>query len=316
MLVEWEQVKQRILHTLLASGEDTLDFTQESEPSYISDVGPPGRSSLDSIEMAYARQIYIYNEKIVNGHLQPNLVELCASVAELDDKNISDMWTMVKQMTDVLLVPASDALKSRSSVEVRMEFVRQALAYLEQSYKNYTLVTVFGNLHQAQLGGVPGTYQLVRSFLNIKLPAPLPGLQVVNRAQHQLGEFKTWFQEYMNSKDRRLSPATENKLRLHYRRALRNNTDPYKRAVYCIIGRCDITDNQSEVADKTEDYLWLKAGAASCARAGRSPLPSARVLHAACTCLMCDASGRLGLVHFLSPEPVFCRVILQQSPQP
>lgn len=31
-------------------------------------------------------QIYIYNEKIVNGHLQPNLVDLCASVAELDDK--------------------------------------------------------------------------------------------------------------------------------------------------------------------------------------------------------------------------------------
>ncbi|XP_057349187.1 nuclear pore complex protein Nup93 isoform X2 [Manis pentadactyla] len=285
MLVEWEQVKQRILHTLLASGEDALDFTQESEPSYISDAGPPGRSSLDSIEMAYARQIYIYNEKIVNGHLQPNLVDLCASIAELDDKNISDMWTMVKQMTDVLLAPATDALKSRSSVEVRMEFVRQALRYLEQSYKNYTLVTVFGNLHQAQLGGVPGTYQLVRSFLNIKLPAPLPGLQdgeveghpvwaliyycmrcgdllaasqVVNRAQHQLGEFKTWFQEYMNSKDRRLTPATENKLRLHYRRALRNNTDPYKRAVYCIIGRCDITDSQSEVADKTEDYLWLK----------------------------------------------------------
>ncbi|KAM5263032.1 nuclear pore complex protein Nup93 isoform 4-T4 [Ctenodactylus gundi] len=285
MLVEWEQVKQRILHTLLASGEDALDFTQESEPTYVSDVGLPGRSSLDSIEMAYARQIYIYNEKIVSGHLQPNLVDLCASVAELDDKSISDMWTMVKQMTDVLLAPATDALKSRSSVEVRMEFVRQALGYLEQSYKNYTLVTVFGNLHQAQLGGVPGTYQLVRSFLNIKLPAPLPGLQdgeveghpvwaliyycmrcgdllaasqVVNRAQHQLGEFKTWFQEYMNSKDRRLSPATENKLRLHYRRALRNNTDPYKRAVYCIIGRCDVTDNQSEVADKTEDYLWLK----------------------------------------------------------
>ncbi|XP_070254010.1 nuclear pore complex protein Nup93 isoform X2 [Myotis yumanensis] len=262
-----------------------LHISLDSWPSYISDVGPPGRSSLDSIEMAYARQIYIYNEKIVNGHLQPNLVDLCASVAELDDKNISDLWTMVKQMTDVLLAPATDALKSRSSVEVRMELVRQALGYLEQSYKNYTLVTVFGNLHQAQLGGVPGTYQLVRSFLNIKLPAPLPGLQdgeveghpvwaliyycmrcgdllaasqVVNLAQHQLGEFKTWFQEYMNSKDRRLSPPTENKLRLHYRRALRNNTDPYKRAVYCIIGRCDVTDNQSEVADKTEDYLWLK----------------------------------------------------------
>lgn len=31
----------------------------------------------------------------------------------------------------------------------------------------------------------------------------LAASQVVSRAQHQLGEFKTWFQEYMNSKDRR-----------------------------------------------------------------------------------------------------------------
>ncbi|KAK1161894.1 nuclear pore complex protein Nup93 isoform X1 [Acipenser oxyrinchus oxyrinchus] len=286
MLVEWEQVKQRILHTLLASGEDALDFTQEAEPSFLSDTGPSGRSSLDSVEVAYGRQIYVFNEKIVNGHLQPSLGDLCASVAEhLDDKNVSEMWAMVKQMTDVLLVPARDTLNSRTSVEMQMAFVSRALQFLEQSYKNYTMVTVFGNLHQAQLGGVPGTYQLVRSFLNIKLPGPIPGLQdgeveghpvwaliyycmrcgdlvaamqVVNRAQHQLGEFKNWFQEYMNSTDRRLAPTAENKLRLHYRRALRNNTDPYKRAVYCLIGKCDITDNHGEVADKTEDYLWLK----------------------------------------------------------
>ncbi|XP_033899204.1 nuclear pore complex protein Nup93 isoform X1 [Acipenser ruthenus] len=286
MLVEWEQVKQRILHTLLASGEDALDFTQEAEPSFLSDTGPSGRSALDSVEVAYGRQIYVFNEKIVNGHLQPSLGDLCASVAErLDDKNVSEMWAMVKQMTDVLLVPARDALNSRTSVEMQMAFVSRALQFLEQSYKNYTMVTVFGNLHQAQLGGVPGTYQLVRSFLNIKLPGPVPGLQdgeveghpvwaliyycmrcgdlvaamqVVNRAQHQLGEFKNWFQEYMNSSDRRLAPTAENKLRLHYRRALRNNTDPYKRAVYCLIGKCDITDNHGEVADKTEDYLWLK----------------------------------------------------------
>lgn len=43
------------------------------------------------------------------------------------------------------------------------------------------MVTVFGNLHQAQLGGVPGTYQLVHSFLNIKLPGPLPGMQVLHQ---------------------------------------------------------------------------------------------------------------------------------------
>ncbi|KAI4825861.1 hypothetical protein KUCAC02_021526 [Chaenocephalus aceratus] len=279
LLVQWEQVKQRVLHTLLGAGEDALDFSQDVEPSFVSEVTAPGRSALDSVEVAYGRQIYIFNEKIVNGHIQPNLGDLCASVAEsLDDKNVSDI---------------------RISVEMQMAFVRQALNFLENSYKNYTMVTVFGNLHQAQLGGVPGTYQLVRSFLNIKLPGPLPGMQdgeieghpvwaviyyclrcgdlnaamqVVNRVQHQLGDFKTWFQEYMTSPGQAeghtvtyfptlpfsLSPTSENKLRLHYRRVLRNSADPYKRAVYCLIGKCDISDNHGEVADKTEDYLWLK----------------------------------------------------------
>uniref|UniRef100_A0A3B3QGC9 Nuclear pore complex protein Nup93 n=1 Tax=Paramormyrops kingsleyae TaxID=1676925 RepID=A0A3B3QGC9_9TELE len=286
MLVQWEQVKQRVLLTLLGAGEDGLDFSQDLEPSFVSDVGAPGRSALDSVEVAYGRQIYVFNEKLVSGQLQPNLGDLCASVAQgLDDKNVSDMWLMVKQITDVLLVPARDTLKSRLAVDMQVAFTRQALNFLENSYKNYTLVTVCGNLQEAHLGGVPGTFQLVHSYLNIKLPTPPPGLQdgeveghpvwaliyyclrcgdlaaamkVVNRAQHQLGEFKHWFQEYMNSPDRRLAPPAENKLRLHYRRVLRNCADPYKRAVYCLLGKCDITDNHSEVADKTEDYLWLK----------------------------------------------------------
>uniref|UniRef100_A0AAR2JWR5 Nuclear pore complex protein Nup93 n=1 Tax=Pygocentrus nattereri TaxID=42514 RepID=A0AAR2JWR5_PYGNA len=286
MLVQWEQVKQRVLHTLLGAGEDALDFSQDVEPWSV--CGPPPLCMKVCMRALLSfHQIYIFNEKMVNGHVQPSLGDLCASVADSLDDKVSEncvLWSIF-QMTDVLLVPAKDTLKSRVAVEMQMAFVRKALTFLENSYKNYTMVTVFGNLHQAQLGGVPGTYQLVHSFLNIKLPGPLPGMQdgeveghpvwaliyyclrcgdlsaamqVVNRAQHQLGDFKTWFQEYMNSPDRRLSPATENKLRLHYRRVLRNSADPYKRAVFCLIGKCDIADNHGEVADKTEDYLWLK----------------------------------------------------------
>lgn len=44
------------------------------------------------------------------------------------------MWLMVKQMTDVLLVPAKDTLKSRTSVEMQMAFVRQALSFLENRW--------------------------------------------------------------------------------------------------------------------------------------------------------------------------------------
>ncbi|MED6250188.1 hypothetical protein ATANTOWER_026586, partial [Ataeniobius toweri] len=57
------------------------------QPSFVSDVVAPGRSALNSVEVAYGRQIYVFNEKIVNGHIQPNLGDLCASVADgLDDK--------------------------------------------------------------------------------------------------------------------------------------------------------------------------------------------------------------------------------------
>lgn len=44
------------------------------------------------------------------------------------------MWLMVKQMTDVLLRPAKDTLKSRNSVEMQMAFVRQALSFLENRF--------------------------------------------------------------------------------------------------------------------------------------------------------------------------------------
>lgn len=46
------------------------------------------------------------------------------------------MWLMVKQMTDVLLVPAKDTLKSRVSVEMQMAFVRQALTFLENRFES------------------------------------------------------------------------------------------------------------------------------------------------------------------------------------
>uniref|UniRef100_A0A670YE50 Nuclear pore complex protein Nup93 n=1 Tax=Pseudonaja textilis TaxID=8673 RepID=A0A670YE50_PSETE len=169
MLVEWEQMKQRILHTLLASGEDSLDFTQENE---------------------------------------------------------------------VFLEGGGGEKRTICTTQVTLE-----------EYKSF---------HSPPPSQVEGHPVWAIIYYCMRCGDLMAAMQVVNLAQHQLGDFKTWFQEYMHSKDKRLSPATENKVRLHYRRALRNNTDPYKRTVYCIIGRCDIADNHSEVADKTEDYLWLK----------------------------------------------------------
>uniref|UniRef100_A0A670YL24 Nuclear pore complex protein Nup93 n=1 Tax=Pseudonaja textilis TaxID=8673 RepID=A0A670YL24_PSETE len=208
MLVEWEQMKQRILHTLLASGEDSLDFTQENEVFL---EGGGGEKSME--------QLYLLNLSWISFH---SLFLVWPSGAlENSLTPSSSLWQPLKYWKTALLSPLV-LLSTRPDGEVEGHPVWAIIYYCMRC----------GDLMAA--------------------------MQVVNLAQHQLGDFKTWFQEYMHSKDKRLSPATENKVRLHYRRALRNNTDPYKRTVYCIIGRCDIADNHSEVADKTEDYLWLK----------------------------------------------------------
>ena len=61
-----------------------------------------------------------------------------------------------------------------------------------------------------------------------------------------------------NNSDFRLSPHDESKVRMLYKRSVRNSTDPYKRAVYCILGACDPMDEHSEVATSIDDYLWIK----------------------------------------------------------
>ena len=55
------------------------------------------------------------------------------------------------------------------------------------SFVKYVEFKVHSNLYQAQRGGVPGTYSLVRSYLNILLSsAPSPELEVYTTAFYVL----------------------------------------------------------------------------------------------------------------------------------
>lgn len=56
----------------------------------------------------------------------------------------------------------------------------------------------------------------------------------------------------------RLSPKMEMMVKAQYRRYTRNTTDPFKRAVYCVVGSCDVNDEHKEVAQTADDYLWFK----------------------------------------------------------
>jgi nuclear pore complex protein Nup93 len=77
-------------------------------------------------------------------------------------------------------------------------------------------------------------------------------------------EFAGYLREYIQSEDQRLSPSSEARLRLLYKRSVQSSTDPYKRAVHCLVGRCEVADSHTDVCTKTEDYMWLKLSQVSC----------------------------------------------------
>ena len=43
------------------------------------------------------------------------------------------------------------------------------------------------------------------------------------------------------------------------------------RAVYCVIGQCDHTEDHPDVADKIDDYLWLKLSQIQLSADGSNP---------------------------------------------
>ncbi|XP_033102112.1 nuclear pore complex protein Nup93-like [Anneissia japonica] len=284
---EWESEKQRLLNALIGSGQDLLDYAPERDSAVGDSVIMSSRSGMDHVQMGYSRQMYLFNECVVQGGLPPDILDLCTKVAkQLDDKFILDIWDMVHHMTSVPLVSTSTVAENRSSQKVQTAFVNQALRYLEKTYCQYILGYISEAQHQARLGGIPGIYPLVQAFLRIKLlPLGMPGLeeaevdglplwpmvyycmrcgdleaalQAFNKASKDVGEVRDFLQEYMHSDQNRLSPASETKIKLQYRREARHSSDPYKRIVFCVLGNCDPSDSHSEVADKTDDYLWLK----------------------------------------------------------
>ncbi|KXJ26896.1 nuclear pore complex protein Nup93 [Exaiptasia diaphana] len=281
---EWEKEKEKILNSLLGAGQETLGFPSEPEVFSTSSLSMQGRSALDAMELAYARQVYIHNESVLQGRQHDIVLGFLEIADKMDNKNVVDVWEFIENLKE-LQNNTGHPQKLRSSPDFQIKFLEKARNFFEKRYKTYVQETVYDNLQQSRLGGIPGTLNLIRSFLKVKLPQTFQGLedgdvdgtpvwpliyfcmrcgdpqaamQVMDYVPQYLGEFKEFFKEYIHNKERRLSPSTESKVRLQYRRSIRTSHDPFKRAVYCLIGHCDLADNHQEIATKTDDYLWLK----------------------------------------------------------
>lgn len=281
---EWEREKQKILNSLLGAGKEAMSFPVDAG-RYEEHTIIKGRSALNSIEMVYARHIYLCNEITIQGKKCNYIEGLKQITQKSDDQNVKDLWNLVEQLITNLPHTESSVRKLRQNKEFQLSLVKNAKLFLENRYRDFIESCVYSNLHQAKLGGIPGLFNLVQSFLKIKMVGATGGFEdgMVNgvpiwplvyyclrcgdidateKASEalppQFSDFKTFLKEFLRSPDNRLHPNNEAKVKLQYKRVIRSSSDPFKRILYCIMGRCDSNDTHSEVAKKTEDYTWLK----------------------------------------------------------
>lgn len=240
------------------------------------------------IETIYVSKIIEYNNIFGKGPHKLNLVNVFSSLSnEFKDAKIKDMWEIVKYMVQLPPFPQSeDIIKTRTSKNFIEALVCQGKKYLEDRYKTYMTNIINENLSQALRGGIPGTYSLVRSFVGLRLQGEYLGLQDGTIDDRPLwpmvyyclrsGDLsaaiyclrKSCLQEYqelvsileakLNNPSSVEIPKLEDNIRFSYRRVVRNDTDPFKRIIWAVLGCCDVSDEHSEVARTADDYLWLK----------------------------------------------------------
>lgn len=193
--LEWEKQKQKIMQELLGSFTPDLSVSstttsninisrmQSMRQAGSGVTGSSGRSIMSDIEMEFAKEIYTYNEKIINNE-QPRpdlLANLNNLVQKFQDKNIEDAWNMLNYMsqTNIIDDDNQDLVNSSrltdnnnkfdrdNSPQQQMFFVNQAITYLEICFRDLIQNAVNANLKQAKLGGAIGTLSLISGYLRL-----------------------------------------------------------------------------------------------------------------------------------------------------
>lgn len=80
-------------------------------------------------------------------------------------------------------------------------------------------------------------------------------IQFVHSPGHE--DFIQVLEEKLKKPDQSINPKLESQIKMHYKRQIQNATDPYKCAVYGIVGCCDVLEH-SKVAKTTDDFLWIQ----------------------------------------------------------
>ncbi|ODN00680.1 Nuclear pore complex protein Nup93 [Orchesella cincta] len=278
---EWKRERSEIASVMSGSLKpiefDTQMYDRTVEASSI----------LSKTAVTYAYEVDRYNQAVINGLPRPNLCERFELAAKnTNDRHLQELWTSIAEVTSGLGGEPLDKnalARIRSSDVYAKNFVSRAKKHLQQSFFSKLTREVWERLGETQTGGVPAVIPLIRSYIALKGLGALMTLEqgagdagpvwlivylclrsgkaeeAATYMKENIGntEFASILQAY--SVTGILPYDVECKLRVDYRRAVRHTShDCYQRAVYCILGGCDVEDDHSEVAQRLEDYLWIK----------------------------------------------------------
>jgi nuclear pore complex protein Nup93 len=282
---EWKMEKIKLMNALIGPSQNWIDFRKGPEQTILNETAQGAvKSSLNSIQMAYAREVTEYNR--YDKAMRPSLVEKFTGVAQVfNDKKILEMWEIIKFMSNVRPIPKNqDPIKHR----FQSEFVDQAMKYLEKQYKIFMQTVISEHLRESQRGGDPSNYKLVESFVALRFrnPNDLIGLQ--DRREENGKTVWPWpmayfcmrcgdnksalkcleasvpdhkeiiaaLEEILKNPDGKVSARVKSQIKMQYKQHKIRMSDPYKRAVFSLLGSCNET--HQELTQSSDDYLWIQ----------------------------------------------------------
>ncbi|BGP18714.1 hypothetical protein JCM10213_009192 [Rhodosporidiobolus nylandii] len=179
--------------------------------------------------------------------------------------------------------------------EVRKMIAEGARGWLEEQFLAYVERQLASRPAEAQLGGVPSVQNKIRAFLNVKYLRngqwTNPALEIANKtpiwarlyyllrvgASSDALAFATenesalaaleksflpYLKAYLDSPTRRLPKLLRDRFLAEYNQRIRyltDTSDPYKHALYKLIGRVEINRRVVPgVVNTTEDWLWFQ----------------------------------------------------------
>lgn len=189
----------------------------------------------------------------------------------------------------------SSPTNSKEAIGIRKQITQGAKSFLEKQFMEQLEQTIAKHPVEAQLGGIPSVQSKIRALLNLKFAENgkwvYPSLEIINnipvwamiyymiRAGYlneavkftslhreefmKLGSaFPTYLSALNDSPNKALPQTLLDSIRREFNEQVRffdlDTSDPFKYALYKIVGRCELSKKSFPgVIDTTEDWLWI-----------------------------------------------------------